>query len=76
MKYADRRGAPCVVIQGSRERESGMVEIKDLREGARLATEITDNQTWREGRLAQVSVEEEQLVAEIEKILAAHKNRV
>jgi len=74
MKYADRRGAPCVVIQGSRERESGMVEIKDLREGARLAAQIADNQTWRESRPAQVSVPEVQLVDEVHKILASHKN--
>ncbi|ENN91911.1 histidine--tRNA ligase, partial [Bartonella schoenbuchensis] len=40
MKYADRRCAPCVVIQGSQERERGEVQIKDLVEGARLANEI------------------------------------
>ena len=33
MKYADRRGAPCVIIQGSDERERGEVQIKDLIEG-------------------------------------------
>jgi len=69
MKYADRRGAPCVIIQGSREREVGKVEIKDLREGARLATQIADNQTWRETRPAQVSVHEADLVMEVKKIL-------
>src|SRR5690606_38895300 len=37
MKYADRRDSPCVVIQGSDERASGEVQIKDLVEGARLA---------------------------------------
>ena len=34
MKYADRRKSPCVVIQGSNEREQGEVQIKDLIEGA------------------------------------------
>jgi histidyl-tRNA synthetase len=34
MKYADRRGSPCVVIQGSNEREKGEVQIKDLIAGA------------------------------------------
>ncbi len=36
MKYADRRGSPCVVIQGSDERAKGEVQIKDQIEGARV----------------------------------------
>ncbi|GAA5102252.1 histidine--tRNA ligase [Bartonella acomydis] len=73
MKYADRRQAPCVVIQGSQERESGKIQIKDLIEGARLSHEIKDNQTWRESRPAQVMVDETQLVQTVQNILAAHK---
>jgi histidyl-tRNA synthetase len=34
MKYADRRSAPCVVIQGGDERAKGVVQIKDLVVGA------------------------------------------
>ncbi len=34
MKYADRRNAPAVIIQGSNEREAGEVMIKDLVAGA------------------------------------------
>ncbi len=71
MKYADRRGSPCVVIQGGDEREKGEVQIKDLIEGARLSAEITDNEAWREGRPAQVSVPESDLVATIRGILDA-----
>ncbi len=37
MKYADKRNSPCVIIQGSNERERGEVEIKDLIEGAKAA---------------------------------------
>ncbi|MGF7158254.1 histidine--tRNA ligase [Bartonella heixiaziensis] len=73
MKYADRRQAPCVVIQGSQERESGKIQIKDLIEGARLSHEIKDNQTWRESRPAQVLVNEEQLVKTVQDILAAQR---
>ena len=40
MKYADRRGAPCVVIQGGDERAKGEVQIKDLIEGAKAAAHI------------------------------------
>ncbi|WP_375614708.1 MULTISPECIES: histidine--tRNA ligase [unclassified Bartonella] len=73
MKYADRRQAPCVVIQGSQERESGKIQIKDLIEGARLSHEIKDNQTWRESRPAQVTVDEDQLVKTVQNILATQK---
>ena len=63
MKYADKRGAPCVVIQGGDERAKGEVQIKDLIEGAKAAATIKDSKEWREGRPAQVSVTEDDLVA-------------
>ena len=56
MKYADKRGSPCVVIQGGDERAKGEVQIKDLIEGAKAAATIKDSKEWREGRPAQVSV--------------------
>ncbi|SDP58986.1 histidine--tRNA ligase [Phyllobacterium sp. OV277] len=71
MKYADRRGAPCVIIQGSQERDNGEVQIKDLIEGARLSQEIEDNTVWREGRQAQITAKETDLIAEVRKILEA-----
>ncbi|MCW1840861.1 histidine--tRNA ligase [Prosthecomicrobium hirschii] len=58
MKYADRRRAPCVVIQGSDERARGVVQVKDLIEGKRLSGTITDNKEWRESRPAQFEVSE------------------
>ncbi|HMB47975.1 MAG TPA: histidine--tRNA ligase, partial [Afifellaceae bacterium] len=36
-KYADRRNAPCVIIQGEDERQSGKVQVKDMLEGRRRA---------------------------------------
>ena len=71
MKYADRRDAPCVVIQGSQEREAGEVQLKDLVEGKRLSAEIEDNVTWRESRPAQITVREEGLVDAVREILDA-----
>ena len=71
IKYADRRGSPAVVIQGGDERAEGVVQIKDLIEGARLAEKITDNAEWRGSRPAQVTVPEGDLVAEVRKILDA-----
>jgi len=71
MKYADRRNAPCVVIQGSQEREAGEIQIKDLIEGKRLSAEIEDNVTWRESRPAQITVKEDALVEAVREILEA-----
>jgi len=73
MKYADKRGSPCVVIQGSDERAKGEVQIKDLVAGAELSATITDAKEWREGRPAQVSVPEGEMVATVRKILDRHK---
>lgn len=71
LKYADRRGAPLAIIQGSSEREAGEVQIKDLIEGKRLSGEIEDNAAWREARVAQVSVPEDALVEKVKEMLAA-----
>ncbi|OBZ92663.1 histidyl-tRNA synthase [Pararhizobium polonicum] len=71
LKYADRRGSPLAIIQGSSEREAGEVQIKDLIEGKRLSGEIEDNTAWREARVAQVSVPEADLVAKVREMLAA-----
>jgi histidyl-tRNA synthetase len=73
MKYADRRGAPCVVIQGGDEREKGEVQIKDLVEGARQAAAIADHAEYKEARPGQVSVSEADLVATVKGIIAAQK---
>jgi histidyl-tRNA synthetase len=74
MKYADKRGAPCVVIQGGDERSRGEVQIKDLIEGAKAAATIKDSKDWREGRPAQVSVPEANLVAAVREVLARHRS--
>ncbi|SMD16675.1 histidine--tRNA ligase [Rhizobium sp. RU36D] len=71
LKYADRRGSPIAIIQGGDERAQGVVQIKDLIEGKRLAGEITDNTEWREARVAQDVVAEGELVAKVKEILAA-----
>jgi histidyl-tRNA synthetase len=73
MKYADKRSSPCVVIQGEDERGAGEVQIKDLVEGAKLSEEISDNKTWREGRPAQFSVPEAELVEAVQSVLARYR---
>ncbi len=51
---------------------AGEVTIKDLIEGERLSGEIADNQAWREGRPAQFSVPESELVEAVRSVLARH----
>ena len=73
MKYADKRGAPCVVIQGSNERADGKVTIKDLIEGAKAAAAIKDNKEWKQTRPAQITVPEAEMVACVNEIIARHR---
>jgi histidyl-tRNA synthetase len=71
MKYADRRGAPCVVIQGGNERAEGTVQIKDLVVGAKLAAGISGHDEYKEARPGQVTVPEGDLVEAVRGILDA-----
>ncbi|MDD7911367.1 histidine--tRNA ligase [Pseudovibrio exalbescens] len=73
LQYADKRNSPCAIIQGSQERETGEVQIKDLIEGKRLSEEIEDNKTWRESRPAQFAVKTENLVEEVLKLLKSQE---
>ncbi len=72
LEYADKRGSPVVVIQGSNEREAGEVILKDLIEGAKAAAAISDNKEWKEARPAQISVPVANLVEAVREILARH----
>jgi histidyl-tRNA synthetase len=72
LKYADKRGAPCVVIQGGDEKAKGEVQIKDLVEGAKKSEAIASNKEWRETRPAQFSVPEAKLVEAVREVLARH----
>lgn len=72
VKYADKRGAPCVVIEGEDERAAGEVTIKDLILGAQKAEEITDNTEWRESAHAQISAPRADLVSAVKDVLARH----
>jgi histidyl-tRNA synthetase len=72
MKYADRRGSPCAIIQGSNEREAGEVQIKDLIEGAKAAAAITSNAEWKAARPAQFSVPVAEMVERVREVLGRH----
>jgi histidyl-tRNA synthetase len=74
LKYADRRNAPCVVIQGGDEKARNEVTLKDLIAGAALAglDKNRDDYLQRQAE-AQVTVPEGELVEEVRKLLARHK---
>lgn len=69
MKYADRRGAPAVVILGGDEIAAGEVTIKDLDAGRAAAAAITDNDAWKAERPGQMKVPRDGLVAAIKSII-------
>ena len=76
LKYADKRGSICAVIQGSNERahEGGpQVTIRDLVLGAELAAATKDRADYLELRAnAQFTVPEEELVESVRKVLWRH----
>lgn len=69
LKYADARNSPVAVIEGGDEKESGIVQIKDLALGAALAANITTNEEWK-AQPAQMEIKRSDLVAEVRKMIA------
>jgi len=76
LKYADRRHSPCVIIQGSDEKDDPagpQVLLKDLILGAELAKLEKDRDEYlqKQGE-AQTKVPQASLVDEVRKILDRH----
>jgi len=69
LKYADKRNSPVAVIEGGNEFENGVVQIKDLALGARLALEIETTEEWK-AQPAQMEIKRGDLVAEVRKMIA------
>jgi histidyl-tRNA synthetase len=76
LKYADKRGSICAVIQGSNERnhrDGPQVTIRDLVLGAELAASTKDRADYLELRAnAQFTVPEDRLVESVQEVLARH----
>ncbi len=74
LKYADKRGSRCAVIQGSNERSAPggpQVTIRDLKLGAELAKATKDRADYLELRQrAQFAAPEAELVARVREVLA------
>ncbi|MDJ0857517.1 MAG: histidine--tRNA ligase [Dinoroseobacter sp.] len=67
LKYADKRQSPVAVIQGSDEADRGVIQIKDLILGAKIA-ESASLDEWK-SQPAQREIARGELVAEVRKIL-------
>jgi histidyl-tRNA synthetase len=74
LKYADRRGSPCAIIQGSNERDHAagrQIVVRDLVLGAELAGASKDRADYLELRQrAQALAPETELVARVREVLA------
>jgi histidyl-tRNA synthetase len=67
LKYADKRNSPVAVIEGGDEKDRGVVQIKDLILGAKIAENATLEE-WKE-RPSQYEVARGDLVAKVREIL-------
>ncbi|WP_375699350.1 histidine--tRNA ligase [Pseudophaeobacter sp. TrK17] len=67
LKYADKRNSPIAVIEGGDEKENGVIQIKDLILGAKIAESATLEE-WKE-RPSQFEVPRGELVAKVREIL-------
>ena len=68
--YADKRNSPAVIIEGTMEREQGIVQIKDLIVGKQASAAITDNAEWKAERPGQFECRDEDIVAKISELPA------
>jgi len=75
LKYADKRGSPCAVIQGGDEKKLGLVQIKDLIAGAEIAATEDRADYLKKQADAQFAVKEDELVEAVRNLLARHHTR-
>jgi histidyl-tRNA synthetase len=73
MKYADKRGSPCAVIQGGDEKAKGEVQVKDLILGATLNQTKDRDDYLKKQAEAQFTVPEGELVDAVRRVISRHK---
>ena len=73
LKYADKRGSPCAIIQGGDEKTRGEIQIKDLILGATLAATKDRDEYLKKQAEAQFAVKEDAMVEAVRKLLARHR---
>ena len=69
LKYADNRNSPIAIIEGGEEKAAGIVQIKDLILGAKLAKDATLEE-WK-ARPSQIEAPRGDLVVQVKQMLAA-----
>jgi len=74
LRYADRRASPVAVIEGEAERDRGVVQLKDLVLGARLAADIETHEDWK-AQPAQIEVARGDLVTQVRAMIARQDRR-
>ncbi len=67
LKYADKRESPVAIIQGTDEAARGVVQIKDLVLGAKIAASASLEE-WK-NQPAQVEVPRDEMVATVKRML-------
>ena len=72
-RYADKRGSPCIVIQGGDEKARGEVQIKDLILGAALSSIKDRDEYLKKQAEAQFAVPETLMVQKVRGVLSRHK---
>ena len=68
LKYADKRAAPIAIIQGADEAVRGVVQVKDLILGAKIAAQASVEE-WK-SQPAQVEVPRGAVIATVREMLA------
>jgi histidyl-tRNA synthetase len=71
LKYADKRQSPVAIIQGGDEAERGVVQVKDLILGAKIAQDATVEE-WK-SQPAQFEVPTGEMVEKVQEILARYE---
>ncbi|WP_295531565.1 histidine--tRNA ligase [uncultured Thioclava sp.] len=71
LKYADKRQSPVAIIQGGDEAERGVVQVKDLILGAKIAQDATVEE-WK-SQPAQFEVPTSEMVEKVQEILARYE---
>jgi histidyl-tRNA synthetase len=69
MKYADKKKSPIVIIEGTDEREKGIVTIKNLIRGKEISKSIDSREAWIKNSDIQFEVNRAELVETISKLL-------
>ena len=72
LRYADQRDSPVAVIEGSEERNQGVVQLKDLVVGRMVAADLETSDAWR-NQPTQVTIPRDRLVEEVRRLVAVFR---